>query len=293
MNDQRRSNEYCGGHREDSENYRGDSQAGVDHIQRGRRRNSSSARNAARSESSSLAKSATSLPQTHRQRHHVGNQKGDDIEPHNSSSLFCTKRVRVVLPEVDIDEPQHREVPPQATSDPQSKQIKSALHEPRDRFPEDPNFLRPGVAPMGQTSKIPPGARWTKISRRIISTEALDVSNERYEEREDYIDIVLRLLTREDVEQYAVKTQEIRARRTPMLGESHTNTERGSGNNITNDSATQSPGSSRSSFEGDRFQGFDQETFINESYTSKGTALTSIRCPPSAAVIVTLLRLTR
>ncbi|KAJ5986156.1 hypothetical protein N7451_010521 [Penicillium sp. IBT 35674x] len=56
---------------------------------------------------------------------------------------------------------------------------------------------------------IPPGARWTKIDRRLINPEALIAGNERFEARSDYV-IVLRVMEKKDIEAYAAKTQEIR-----------------------------------------------------------------------------------
>ncbi|GIK00239.1 hypothetical protein Aspvir_004259 [Aspergillus viridinutans] len=88
---------------------------------------------------------------------------------------------------------------------------KGILKPPRDKFPEEPNPVREGVAPLKDAHKkgIPPGARWTKIDRRLVNPAALEAGNERYEERPDYV-IVLRVLTKEEIQGYAVKTQEIR-----------------------------------------------------------------------------------
>lgn len=65
--------------------------------------------------------------------------------------------------------------------------------------------------PMQVVSKegIPPNARWTKIDRKLVNPEALDIGGERYEERSDYV-IVLRVLTKDEIERYALKTREIR-----------------------------------------------------------------------------------
>ena len=51
--------------------------------------------------------------------------------------------------------------------------------------------------------------RWTKISRRMVNPEALEAGKERYEEREDFV-IVLRVLTKEEIQAYAIATQQIR-----------------------------------------------------------------------------------
>ena len=109
-----------------------------------------------------------------------------------------TRQVRVVTP----SEEESREPEPP---------IKGILRPPREKFPEDPAPVREGVAPLNKKG-IPPNARWTKIDRKLVNPEALEAGNERYEERPDYV-IVLRVLTKEDIEAYALKTQEIRAKR--------------------------------------------------------------------------------
>ena len=89
-------------------------------------------------------------------------------------------------------------------------EINGILKAPKQKFPEEPNVLREGVAPLKDSSKkgIPPGARWTKIDRRLVSPSALE-GQERFEERQDY-ESVLRVLTHEEIQASAQKTAEIR-----------------------------------------------------------------------------------
>lgn len=103
-------------------------------------------------------------------------------------------------------------VDPPASKEPEVAP-KGILKPPRESFPEEPNPVREGVAPLKDAHKkgIPPGARWTKIGRRLVNPAALEAGNERYEERADYV-IVLRVLTKEEIEAYALKTQEIRGK---------------------------------------------------------------------------------
>lgn len=58
---------------------------------------------------------------------------------------------------------------------------------------------------------IPRGALWTKIDRKLVSPQTLEEANERFEERENHV-IVLRVLQREEIEVYALRTMEIRGR---------------------------------------------------------------------------------
>lgn len=109
-------------------------------------------------------------------------------------------------------------VDPPTQKEPESAP-RGILKAPRESFPEEPNPIREGVAPLKDANKkgIPPDARWTKIDRRLVNPEALDAGNERYEERSDYV-IVLRVLSKDEVQMYAVKTQEIRGK---SLQQSH------------------------------------------------------------------------
>ncbi len=97
--------------------------------------------------------------------------------------------------------------PPQAA-------MKSILRKPTEMFPEDPNPIREGVAPLKDAklgNSIPAGARWTKISRDIVDPQALEEGKERFEERFDCV-IVLRVLTRDEVQKYVERTWQIRGK---------------------------------------------------------------------------------
>lgn len=88
---------------------------------------------------------------------------------------------------------------------------KGILHKPREAFPEDPTPIREGVAPPGDARKdgVPPDARWTKISRELVSPRALEAGKERFEARKNYV-IVLRVLSRDEIQGYAEATKRIR-----------------------------------------------------------------------------------
>lgn len=100
----------------------------------------------------------------------------------------------------------------------EEKPVKGILRQPRDRFPEDPSPIREGVAPLKDAKKdgVPPDARWTKIARKLVNPEALEVGKERYEARDDFV-IVLRVLSREEIQAYATATQQIRGLSFPSL----------------------------------------------------------------------------
>lgn len=95
----------------------------------------------------------------------------------------------------------------------QGQQGKGILRTPRDKFPEDPTPIREGVAPLKDSKKdgIPPDLRWTKIDRRLVNPEALEAGNERFQASEDFV-IVLRVLSRDEVEYYADVTKSIRGK---------------------------------------------------------------------------------
>ena len=127
-----------------------------------------------------------------RERKDSGESSSDDAARKNKER----SRVRVVSPPKEPE-----------------KKPKSILRPPTQKFPEDPAPVREGVAPLKDAGKkgIPANARWTKVDRRLVNPEALEAGNERYEERPDYV-IVLRVLSREEIEKYAEITQELRSK---------------------------------------------------------------------------------
>lgn len=109
------------------------------------------------------------------------------------------KQVRLVSPPRDKDT---------------GKPLKGILKQPKVSFPEEANPVREGVAPHKEDKKlkeVPPGARWTKINRRIVNPEALEVGRERFEVRDDFV-IVLRVLNKEEIQAYAAATQVLRGK---------------------------------------------------------------------------------
>ncbi|OBT75924.1 hypothetical protein VF21_05770 [Pseudogymnoascus sp. 05NY08] len=103
--------------------------------------------------------------------------------------------------------------------------IKGILKPGRNKFPEDPSPTREGFAPLRDElndgiyvrpsraeGAPPPDARWTKINRLLVNPQALDDGGERYEARDDFV-IVLRVLSKEEIQVYADATAKIRAAR--------------------------------------------------------------------------------
>jgi negative regulator of replication initiation len=91
--------------------------------------------------------------------------------------------------------------------------VKGILKEPKVRFPEEPNPIREGVAPHREHKKakeIPLGAKWTKIDRKLVSPEVF-IDKERFEVRGDFV-IVLRVLSKEEIEGYARATRILRGK---------------------------------------------------------------------------------
>ncbi|KAL8739711.1 MAG: hypothetical protein Q9190_007512 [Brigantiaea leucoxantha] len=143
----------------------------------------------------------------HQPRHHHHYSRTPDQDSYSDSSSSSDSS----------DDTRPRIIPvvtPASEFPPEPSAPKGILRKPKEKFPEDPAPVREGVAPLKDAGKkgIPPHARWTKIDRKLVNPDALKAGNERYEERADYV-IVLRVLTKEEIEQYAAKTQEIRAQR--------------------------------------------------------------------------------
>jgi zinc finger CCCH domain-containing protein 13 len=107
------------------------------------------------------------------------------------------KQVRIVSPGRDKEE---------------KKPIRGILKQPKAAFPEEANPIREGVAPHKDDKtkgNVPPGARWTKINRKLVNPEALTIGKERFEIRDDFV-IVLRVLSKEEIDAYATATQQLR-----------------------------------------------------------------------------------
>ncbi|KAL8989554.1 MAG: hypothetical protein Q9169_008337, partial [Polycauliona sp. 2 TL-2023] len=140
------------------------------------------------------------------------------------------KRVKVLNPSSEQDKPlvARRSPPPLSSPARKMQSAKSALRAPTERFPEDPDFVRPGVAPSG-VKDVPKDARWTKIRRELVSPEVLERGGERFEASEDFV-IVLRVLSREEIEQYAIETQNVRSQREAEVKSNDFNDDTGSEN---------------------------------------------------------------
>ncbi|KDB24937.1 hypothetical protein H109_03220 [Trichophyton interdigitale MR816] len=112
-----------------------------------------------------------------------------------------------------------RSPPPASGTSPDTQAPRGILKQPTEKFPEEPHAVREGVAPLKDAPKkgVPAGARWTKIDRRLVSPSALE-GRERFEERPDYV-IVLRVLSREEIEEYALSSAKIRVSRTRRISD--------------------------------------------------------------------------
>ena len=143
-----------------------------------------------------------------RHRHHRHHQSTDDNPVSSSSSSTRENRVRI-LPPSKHSRSRRNSSPPDPAN---ATAVKGILRKPTEKFPEDPNPVLEGVAPLKDASKkkgIPPDARWTKIARRMVNPEALEEAKERFVERLDCV-IVLRVLTKEEIQKFATRTAEIR-----------------------------------------------------------------------------------
>jgi hypothetical protein len=142
-----------------------------------------------------------------------GKARSDDIDPADFYTPLTTSTGIPTLEGLFYSQEAHIEsnnIPPSFTKV-TGVPPKGILRRPMDSVPEDTNPVREGVAPIEDSTKteIPPGARWTRIDRSIVNPEALRAGNERFEERSDCV-IVLRVLTKDEIQTYAEKTREIR-----------------------------------------------------------------------------------
>lgn len=158
-------------------------------------------------------------------RHHRHHSRTSDKDSFSDDSSSSSSEESDTETASNKKERQVRVVSPSRESPPPDPPIKGILRPPRPSFPEDPAPVREGVAPLKGAGKkgIPANARWTKIDRRLVNPEALERGKERFEEKSDSV-IVLRVLTKEEIQSYAAETARIREERllTLTLGhESH------------------------------------------------------------------------
>ncbi|KAL8717382.1 MAG: hypothetical protein Q9225_005363 [Loekoesia sp. 1 TL-2023] len=199
-------------HRQRFDVGQGDSVEGSKSTRRGRRRNSSLDRDAIH------LKAGYDLVYSDGVEAQDGDAVqnfGKDIENEGRVPSLGMKRVRLLLPETTTESSPSMDSEDRSRSNALLEQSRPASRGPREHFSEDTTHIRSGVTPAKasrQDDQIPPNARWTKIDRKLVNAEALERGQERYEEREGYV-IVLRVLTRAEVEHYALQTQVIRALR--------------------------------------------------------------------------------
>lgn len=137
-------------------------------------------------------------------------------DPRDSHSRLRSEddsRGRMVVASPESDQKMVRVVsPPREKGD--ERPLRGILKQPKSKFPEETNFIREGAAPHKEDKKakeVPPGARWTKISRKVVNPEALTVGKERFEIRDEFV-IVLRVLSKEEIQAYAAATQVLRGK---------------------------------------------------------------------------------
>ena len=148
--------------------------------------------------------------QSHRDRYHQQEHSRERV-PRDGSEGDRAGEVKEIQPRsAGVVSPPREKEPEQP--------VKGILRPPREKFPDFPAPVREGVAPLKDAGKkgIPVNARWTKIDRKLVNPEALEEGNERFEERTDYV-IVLRVLTKEEIQDYAARTKEIRGKRAYTL----------------------------------------------------------------------------
>ena len=148
----------------------------------------------------------TNLPHKPRRNHKHRERKEEQSSEDEVSSEEDRKTIEAAKPLVRVVSPDREPKEPEVKP-------KGILKAPKVRFPEDLNPVREGVAPLGKSKDVPENARWTRISRLLVNPEALEQGNERYEVEGITHIIVLRVLGREEIQQYADLTKKLRLER--------------------------------------------------------------------------------
>ncbi|KAK1833128.1 hypothetical protein QBC39DRAFT_255024 [Podospora conica] len=142
-------------------------------------------------------------------RDHLDPPSPDRDDVSDLSDKGDSRGRELIIP--DRDEKQVRVVSPPRDKD-DKKPIRGILKQPKTQFPEEKNPIREGVAPHKDDktkANVPSGAKWTKISRKMVNPEALLIGKERFEIRDDFV-IVLRVLNKEEIQAYAAATAQLR-----------------------------------------------------------------------------------
>ncbi|OBU00058.1 hypothetical protein VE01_01773 [Pseudogymnoascus verrucosus] len=94
--------------------------------------------------------------------------------------------------------------------------VRAASHHPTDRYGHSPRNITTsvpaGLAPDSQGREIPRDAKWTKIRRRLVSTEILEEDRLRYEARPEYV-AILGVFSRSQIQDLAIRTAALRESR--------------------------------------------------------------------------------
>lgn len=161
--------------------------------------------------------------ETRRNRSRSQTRSRSTSDPRDSRSKIKAEDEPRGRPSISPTEPELKMVrvvsPPREKSD--EKPLKGILKNPKPKFPEPTDFVREGAAPHKEDKKakeVPQGARWTKISRKVVNPEALTIGKERFEVRDDFV-IVLRVLGKEEIQAYAAATQVLRGKKRPIESE--------------------------------------------------------------------------
>ena len=140
-----------------------------------------------------------------------GKTWGDSFDRLRSQQTVSVTTENAVYTQLHPPDQDRRERPPK-DMEVEGKPATAILKQPKPQFPEEPepNLTREGVAPpKDKVPEVPAGARWTKISRSMVNPEALTIGEERFEVRDDFI-IVLRILTKEEIQAYTAATMTLR-----------------------------------------------------------------------------------
>ncbi|KAL9124019.1 MAG: hypothetical protein Q9217_006606, partial [Psora testacea] len=149
----------------------------------------------------------------HHRRHHAHTHTSDSYSDPSSSSCSPSSDSDLSTNRLPRQPPRVVSPPTDATETAPKPPPKGILKPPREKFPEEPSTIREGVAPLEAAKKgIPPEARWTRINRRLVNPEALEMENVRFEEFPDHV-IVLKVLNQEEIAKFTKLTHEVRERR--------------------------------------------------------------------------------
>jgi len=134
----------------------------------------------------------------------------DELRSHSSFDGEAPLRsipLRPMSQQLALNVPSYGSSPSRSDANPLSSRNATPISS--NGFESSPRPESVRLAPDPYGNHIPSDAKWTRIKRSLVSPEVLDQDGRRYEARPDFV-AILGVLSRQEIEEYAARSQAIR-----------------------------------------------------------------------------------